>query len=64
MVSGGRTGGDSRMLVGYGEGMKRLCFCCGRGMMMGGEAPFLWEEGGWEEMGFMGEGAMVICWGR
>jgi len=32
--------------------------------MRGGEAPFLWEEGGWEEMGFMGEGAMVMCWGR
>jgi hypothetical protein len=31
---------------------------------MGGEAPFLCEEGGWEEIGFMGEGAMVMCWGR
>ena len=33
-------------------------------MMTGGEAPFLCDDGGCEETSLLGEGAMVMCWGR
>jgi hypothetical protein len=54
---GGSLGGVSAMLIGYGDGMWRVSF-----IDVGIAVPFLWLDGGWDEIPFVGEGAIVMCW--